>query len=92
MHLIRRKFVIALLLTLVLSHAAVSVHAATHLSTDAVDCDLCSGFSNSPGVIPDYEMAQLPDYTAPFDSDHSAVSIPTQAVAAAYPRGPPILS
>ncbi len=90
MHLIRRKLAIALLLTFVLSHAAVGVHAAAHVSTDTVDCELCSGFSNAPGVIPEYETAQLPGYTAPFDSDYSAVSIPTQAVAAAYPRGPPI--
>lgn len=42
------KFAIPILLAFVLGIASGNAHATTHLLEDAVDCELCSTYSNPP--------------------------------------------
>lgn len=64
MALMSRKFVVSLLLVLVLCNAAFVAHAASHLSGEYVECELCISHSplshgltntNSTLVIPPFE-------------------------------------
>ena len=45
-----RKLVTTCLLAILLSHAALSVHAATHAYVDSIKCEICASFSDSPVV------------------------------------------
>lgn len=59
-----RKFAISVLVVVVLSHVAVSVHASKHISEDVVDCEVCSSFSHPPDVLTIDEV-RLPPPAAP---------------------------
>jgi len=43
-----RHFAIPILLAFVLGIASVNAHSTTHLLEEAVDCELCSAYSNHP--------------------------------------------
>jgi len=43
-----RQFAIPILLAFVLSIASINAHAGAHLLDEAVDCNLCSAYSNPP--------------------------------------------
>jgi len=51
MQLMSRNFALSLLLTLVVSYTAASVHATTHVSGEALDCELCSTYSKFSDVV-----------------------------------------
>lgn len=47
-----RNLCITLLLALVLSNAMIGVHAATHMSADPSECELCTAYGDSSAVVP----------------------------------------
>lgn len=51
MRLAAHNIGLAVLLALLIGHASVAVHAATHESADASDCDLCITYNDSSEAL-----------------------------------------
>ena len=89
MALMSRKLVVSLLLVLVLCNAAFVAHAASHLSGEFVDCELCISHSplshgltntNTAVTLPPFEgILQRPTHQT-FNNSFSRSS---------FARGPP---
>lgn len=52
MHAKNRHFCTAVLLIVLLSGIALSLHAATHFPTELANCELCTGQANPSHAIP----------------------------------------
>jgi len=57
-----RSLTLNVLLLLMLSFLAVNVHAATHISSGNVNCDLCAGFTDPPdaAIASELEFSVVP--------------------------------
>lgn len=85
-----RQRCISVLLLLVLSHAGVGAHVATHSQTDLAECELCAAYADPSDAILVLEIAlpTVETYLQSFENQ-----IPTEALLtslAAQPRGPPL--
>ena len=77
------------LLVVVISHAALTIHSGTHLTLDKQSCELCTQQANLAHAVP-------PDVSSSFDFSQFApqalppVSVPAAEVFVAYhQRAPP---
>ena len=52
-----RNLCITLLLALVVSNAMIGVHAATHMSADPSECQLCTAYGDPSAVVPTSDQA-----------------------------------
>lgn len=84
-----RHICLAVLLGLLVSHASIAVHAATHVSGDSADCELCLSYGDSPGVVATAHEQRLPDGRGQQLSDPLVSSLDTRQVVSFRPRGPP---
>ena len=50
-NLATRHFCIALLLGLLVSHLAIAMHTASHLTSDSTECEFCITYGNLAGAI-----------------------------------------
>jgi hypothetical protein len=82
---------LTILLALLVGHASVAVHAATHESADASECDLCITYNDSSealatqqeqGVLPSADIRILPT---------GAVTHPLRPTMSFHQRGPPLV-
>jgi hypothetical protein len=48
------------LLGLLVGHASVAVHTATHASADSAHCDLCNSYGNASEALPEIDGPELP--------------------------------
>ena len=85
-----RQFLAVLILAIVINIAAASVHAATHTSSDAVECEMCSAFFDAADAIAADDLEHGPilgqsstESVAPAHAVHAVVI-------SAFPRGPPV--
>lgn len=85
-----RQRCISVVLLLVLSHAVVGAHVATHSQTDLAECELCAAYADpSDAVLPqEIALPTVETYLQPLEHQN-----PTEALLAslgAQPRGPPL--
>ena len=88
----RRHLCLALLVALLVGHVGIAVHAATHVSGDAADCELCSSFSTPAHGAGDAQGPDIPDaryLVVPADREATPDAQPD---APYYSRGPPLLN
>ena len=83
------QFLAVLILAIVVNFAAASVHAATHLSADAVDCEMCSGFFDAGDSVVADRHGHLPILGQPLRNIVAPPQAGDAIVISAYPRGPP---
>lgn len=60
------------LLVILISHAALTIHSGTHLTLEKQGCELCTQQGNLAHAVP-------PDASASFDFNHLAPQTPTAA-------------
>lgn len=84
-----RHICLAVLLGLLVSHAGIAVHAATHVPDDGVDCELCFSFGDSSSAVVAVQEQSLPDCHEQRRPDLSDSIIETQQGLSFHPRGPP---
>lgn len=88
----RRNFCLALLLALLIGHASVVVHTATHFSGDAVDCELCNSYANATKGLPTEDVPDVPrletERTAPPECGEFARCVLPHA----RQRAPPVVT
>jgi len=84
-----RQVAATILLAFVLGIAAVNVHAATHLSGEFIDCNLCSVYSDQPAASNDGILEQSPNAQALFSCEHPPKVTENEAVRRLFARGPP---
>jgi hypothetical protein len=91
MMLINRQYCIAVLLILLLSHAALTVHVSTHVPNDQTNCDYCAGHAD-PGHAISHFFDELPPSTALSFVALAAASVPHATTFLTYrQRAPPTL-
>lgn len=56
----RRHCCLALLLALLIGHASVFAHTATHNSGEAADCELCSSYADASKGLADLHVPEIP--------------------------------
>jgi hypothetical protein len=84
-----RQFAIPILLAFVLGIASVNAHATTHLLEEAVDCELCSAYSNPP-VGNDGASFELNSFVqASAACEHPPEWTENEIVRRLFARGPP---
>lgn len=89
MQLTSRHFVLSLLLALVVSYTAASAHAATHVSGESLDCELCSTYSSfSDAIITDADDL-LPSFACAIACEHPSDLTVSATLYATCARGPP---
>ena len=87
-----RQWIVTLLLLLFVSNAMVAAHAATHVSADAGDCELCAAYTNPTPALSGH-CPTLPAITAPAQSIEPPVVVPFSIEARGFhPRAPPGIS
>jgi hypothetical protein len=87
---INRQNCLALLLLLLLSHAALTLHTTMHTFVDQTDCEFCSGHANPAHAIPVSAADLLSPNTFEL-SFHYGVRAPRVAQLTLYrERAPPI--
>jgi hypothetical protein len=70
---INRNNCLALLLLLLISHVAMTLHTTAHVPVDQTSCELCAGHGNpahaippsTPDLLPPLAYETGPDYSAP---------------------------
>jgi len=84
-----RQVAVSILLAFVLGIASVNAHAATHLLDEAVDCELCSAYSNPPAGN-DGEAFELDTFEqASVACEHPPKLTENEIVRRLFARGPP---
>ena len=87
-----RHFFLAVLLGLLVAHASVTVHTATHVTADSAHCDLCNSYGNVAEALPDPAAPELPH------GRYSHTAVPTigrvveRSVLTTRQRGPPVVN
>lgn len=80
---------LALLIAVLIGHASVAVHAATHISGDTTDCDLCISYGNATETLSeqqDNDVRPVHDtHVLPRECEALAPPLPTSV----HQRGPP---
>jgi len=89
MTITRRHLCLALLVALLIGHVGIAVHAATHVSGDAADCELCSSFSNTAHATADPERHEIPDARHLYALPDPEAASNARSDAPYHPRGPP---
>jgi hypothetical protein len=77
------------LLATILSLATVNVHAASHLSGEAVDCKLCSIHSDQPFESDSQAFEHSVSARTVFRCEHPPKSTENEIVRRLFARGPP---
>jgi hypothetical protein len=78
-----------LLLIVLISHAALTVHSGTHLALDPQSCELCTQHANlSHAVPPTVSLSSEFARDVPETSGHAA-AVPTAAIVPYHQRAPP---
>ena len=84
-----RQFAVPILLAFVLGIASVNAHATTHLLEEAVDCELCSAYSNPPAGS-DGEAFELDTFEqASVACEHPPKWTENEFARHLFARGPP---
>ena len=84
-----RQVAVYILLSFILGIASVNAHASTHLLDDAVDCELCSAYSNPPAGN-DGEAFELDTFEqASAACEHPPERTENETVRRLFARGPP---
>jgi hypothetical protein len=84
-----RQIAVPILLAFVLGIALVNAHAATHLLSDAVDCSLCSAYSDSPADNNGAEFELNAYVPASAACEHPPEWTENEIVRRSFARGPP---
>lgn len=82
---------LAILLALLVGHASVAVHAATHGSGDTAECELCITYNDSSDALDArHEHGVLPVLDSRVLSAASVWHAP-QLATSVHQRGPPVI-
>ena len=84
-----RKFAVPILLALILGIASVNAHASTHLLEEAVDCELCSAYSNPPASNDGMSFELDSFVQASAACEHPPEWTENEFVRRLFARGPP---
>jgi len=87
---INRQNCLALLLLLLVGHAALTLHTTTHTFGDQTDCEYCSGHANLAHAIPVSEASVLPPSAFEFDFHHTTRATRVAEFTLYRGRAPPI--
>lgn len=85
-----QKFLAVLILAIVVNIAAANVHAATHTSSDAVECEMCSAFFDAADSIAADPFESGPIFGQSSTGSVAAARADHAFVISAFPRGPPV--
>jgi hypothetical protein len=78
-----------LLLIVLISHAALTVHSGTHLALDPQSCELCTQHSNLAHAVPP-TVSPASDFARGVpDAFSRAAAAPTAAIVPYHQRAPP---
>lgn len=86
-----RNLCITLLLALVVSNAMIGVHAATHVSADPNECELCTAYGDPSAVVPTSDLAMPVVAQASDIPSFRRARCDCRTVLDLRPRGPPHL-
>jgi hypothetical protein len=86
-----RQIAVPILLAFVLGITSVNAHASTHLLDEAVDCELCSAYSNPPAGNDgsSFELSSFVQASAA--CEHPREWTENQIVRRLFARGPPTI-
>jgi len=87
---INRQNCLALLLLLLVGHAALTLHTTTHNFADQTGCEYCSGHANPAHAIPVPEASALPASAFEFDFNHMTRETRVAGFTLYRERAPPI--
>jgi hypothetical protein len=90
MHCKLRHIAVPILLAFVLGITAVKAHAATHLPGEAIDCNLCSTYSDPPTNAVGGVVEASPSIQVSFDCEHPPEWTENGATRRLFARGPPL--
>jgi hypothetical protein len=85
-----RHLCLALLLGLLVGHASLAVHTATHASADSAHCDLCNSYGNASEALPDTDDVELPHRIESHPAIDAIGRIVERSVRSTRQRGPPV--
>jgi hypothetical protein len=85
----RKQIAALVLLAIILSLATVNVHAASHLSGEAVDCKLCSNYSDQPSENNGQAFEHGVPVRTVFGCEHPPKWTENEIVRRLFARGPP---
>jgi hypothetical protein len=91
MNFLGRRSCVALVLLLLLSHAALTLHITTHIPVDQTTCEYCAGHANPAHalVAPQIELPRVDAEAA--NSEHGTI-VPRVARPVHYrERAPPVV-
>ncbi len=80
------------MLGLLLSHASMVVHAATHATQDAADCWICMSHGNLSEALADEPTCEATPASPVFSATTGTVALPQSEPLAVRQRGPPALT
>jgi hypothetical protein len=87
---VSRQFCLVVLLGLLVGHASLAVHTATHVTADSAHCDLCNSYGNASEALPDASGPELPRNAY----SHAVVAevgrVVERTVLSTRQRGPPV--
>jgi hypothetical protein len=90
MGLFSRQNCLALVLLLLLSHAAMTLHVSTHIPVDQTSCEYCAGNANPAHAVPT-PMVDLPTVVLLTIGHESLVPVKRLATTVHYrERAPPV--
>lgn len=84
-----RQIAATVLLAFILGVASVNAHANMHLLDDAVDCEVCSAYSNPPAVNDGALFELNSDEQASAACEHPPKWTENEIVRRLFARGPP---
>jgi hypothetical protein len=87
-----RHFCLVLLLVLMVSHVCVAAHAATHVSGELGQCELCISYGNATAAIASYDDQFIPLVTGDDPIQCVEEAVHSATILVSHPRGPPVSS
>ena len=85
-----RHICLVVLLGLLVGHTSIAVHAATHVTGDAGECQLCITYGQSADTVETTHECNAPDNRGELLADLHTVRTDTRHVAPYSPRDPPL--
>ena len=88
MHVRSRSFLLAILVAVLIGHASLVAHAATHAGLEGADCEICVSYGDTQALASEAGETECPDAETIIGSD-SGATIKAGHSCDLRQRGPP---